>query len=240
MSRGLGFLGLEVDAGKMSDGPVDRERVGGPVGRYGIVYPERADPGPDEPGQMRAAVKPIPHLGHQRADVRSGRAGHPKVEVSPVEAQHVEGVDPDSPGWGLYRVPFPGGGVELAAANLHRRESRRSLLDLTDQRLRGLVEAVAGDIYRGGSDDTSVGVQRVGLLPQTARPLVLLVQIAEEPEEPGSPAHPHEQKPRGHRIEGSSVPHLPRAEGTPNRVDGVVRSDSGRLVDEEESLRRCH
>jgi hypothetical protein len=189
---------------------------------------------------MRAASQPIPYLRHQRSDVRPGRAGHPELEVPAIETRHVEGAHSDPPGRGLDGVSLPGGCVELSAADLHRREGGRPLLDLTDECLRRPVDLVQGDVDGCRPDHSAIGVEGVRLFPQPGRPLVLLVEIPEEPEEPGGSSHSHEQESRGHGVQRPGVPHLPRVEGASHRVDGVMRGDPGRLVDEEESVRRGH
>ena len=93
---------VDLDTGVVAQRLGRREQYGD-VGRRGIGLGERADRGPSQPAQVRAAAEQVTEVGRERPDVRARRAlDLDAVHERLVRRIDVESVDDDRP-----RLPAP-------------------------------------------------------------------------------------------------------------------------------------
>jgi hypothetical protein len=189
-----------------------------------------------EGGEVGSDPEGFPEVVSEGSDIGSSPALEEKVGDGRGVIGNFKLIDVDAFGWaGNFFAPacFM---VEAFALDFDRAIHRGDLFYLADKLLGGfpdLLEGYARDVPLGYY--SAFRIVGIGGDTQSDFPDVHFGFQLEIFEESGGDADPHHQQTRSDGIQRSGMPHPARAEPIANPLDGVVGSDVGGFVDQEDA-----
>ena len=200
---------------------------------------EGFDPGAAQRGHVGAAAQGFAQVAGQAADVGAGPAGHGQAQGVAVELQQLDRVHFDLALGHFDGLTAPGLHVQGLAALLERGKDRRALADASGQRDQGRLHAGAVERgHRALAQHFAVGVVGVGGAAQRHAGLVGLAAAQQQAGDLGRFAKTQGQQAGGQGIERAGMAALLGAEQQAGTLEGLVRTQAGRLVEQQQAVKR--
>ena len=202
------------------------------------IVAEGAAAGPPQRCQVSAAAELRSQIGRQRAHIGPGRAIDLDLDLGQRELDQYDPVDVDPLRGTLHLSALTRQSVERNPTHFHGAVHGRDLLDVAHEAHEDLADLLfARQRSFVPPHDLAVGVQGVGLLPQSDRAGIALGTALEEGHELRSVAHRQRQDPGRQGIQRSQVADASGSQHLAYSVDHIVGGQTLGLVHHQESGR---